>query len=374
MLLVYAPCVTQTGNQGKFLSMDLKMAIKTGVVAALAWFVGEHYALATGRPETFISGLWCVVASIVVVQEHLGAAYKVAVARFIGIGIGSLTGGLFTMLLGASPLSLGVSVGMTVALCSLFNLKESVRFASLSSAVVMVSWAFKPLNSPWEISLYRFLDSVVGIAIAIVVVHVLWPEQATKKLRESLSKAIDKLNRLFTLSVVLIPIAEKQDESLRPLVDDIEQILLQSHTIFDEAKMELVTKTNNIEIWSYLLEHLQTLLDSILSLQYVYNKNVYEIFDQDLVRQLDSLIRQTEAYFRKISAMLIYPQNKLEAIDLTDSLEKLKQELIRFRAARPTRQFPLPDIQNFFVFFYSLKTIVEELRKMEKRIEALHLV
>lgn len=348
--------------------MDVKIAIKTGVVAGLAWLIGEWFAVYTGRPESLLSGLWCVVAAIVVVQENLGSSYKMALARFTGIGIGSLTGGFFTVMMGATPVSLAVGVALTIILCSLFKLKDSYRIASLSVAIVMVSWAFKPQNSPWTYSLYRFEDSVLGIIIAMIIVHLLWPEQATSKMRYSLANALDKLKMLYQQSVVV----DKSDTTLRPLVNDIEDLLIKSRAFFEDAKMELVTKTSNVELWSDLLEQLQSLLDSIISLRTVYDKNVFELFDQDLVQQLERLIRQTEAAFRKLSAMLIAPQENVEALDLKESLEKLKDELIRFRSVSPTRHFPFPDVQNFFVFFYSLKIIVEDLRKIEKRIEELN--
>ena len=351
--------------------MDIKLAIKTGVVAALSWFIGESISHIGGRPTSLLSGLWCVVAAIVVVQDHLGGAYKVAIARASGIAIGSVLGALFTQLLGATPLSLGTAVMLTVLICSLFLLKDSYRIASLSVAVVMVSWEFKPDISPWIFSVYRFLDSLVGIAIALVVVQLLWPTEATQTMRKNIAKTINQLSQLYRLSLSMVP-PDEQEDSSRPLVKAIEKLLVDNQTFFEEAKMELVTKSTKVEAWAFLIEHLQGLLDSILALQSVYNKDVYAIFDQELVRQLHNLVRQTERAFQRLSNMLMSVEPAKDVVDLSDSLEKLRQELIRFRAVRPVRQIPWPDVQNFFVFFYSLKTIAEELRKMGKRIQSLN--
>lgn len=352
--------------------MDLKIAVKTGVVAALSWFVGGILTHAGGRPSSLLSGLWCVVAAIVVVQEHLGGTYKVALSRFIGIAIGSVLGGIFTEFLGATPISLGIAVVITIILCSLFDLTDSFRIASLSVAVVMVSWEFKPQISPWAFSFYRFLDSVIGIIIAIVVVHLLWPIQATQTMRQNVAKTLSKLNLLYRLATTIDGEKSETNSDYRALVDEIEKLLLQNQAFFEEAKMELLTKAANVELWAFLLEHLQGLLESINALRIVYSKSVYEIFDQDLLHQIDDLINQTIEAFQRLANMLITSTTSSEFVDLSTSLEKLKQELIRFRTDRPTRQFPWPDVQNFFVFFYSLKVIAEELKRMEKRVNRLN--
>jgi uncharacterized membrane protein YccC len=352
--------------------MDIKVAIKTGVVAALAWFIGDWLSQMGGRPPSLLSGIWCVVAAIVVVQEHIGGAYKVAFSRFSGIAIGSIFGSLLTHLLGATPLSLGIAVTITVAVCSAFLLKDSYRIASLSVAIVMVSWQFKPEVDPWRISLYRFIDSSVGIIVALAIVHLLWPTQATQVMRKNIAKTLNQLNKLYRLSIFSYVQNEGQQGNLRPLKEEIEDLLVQNLAFFEEAKMELITKTSSLAAWGFLLEHLQGLLDSILSLQNVYNKDIYNFFDQELITQLQDLVRQTERAFHRLSNMLMNLEQAGEVVDLNESLEKLKQELIRFRSVRPTRQLPWLDAQNFFVFFYSLKTIAEELRRMEKGIESLN--
>lgn len=353
--------------------MDVKIAIKIGVVAVLSWIFGQWFTHVGGRPASLLSGLWCVVAAIVVVQDHLGGTYKVAFARFTGIAIGSLMGGLSTQILGATPLALGVAVALTVLLCSLLNLKESYRIASLSVAVVMVSWQFNPLASPWTLSFYRFLDSVAGIFIALAIAHLLWPLKATYIMRLNVAKTLEKLSQLYRLSISLNPLEEdRSEDSLRPLAMEIEQLLIENQKYFEEAKIELMTKMSSVETWGFLLDDLQSIFDAILSLRQVYTKSVYGIFDQSLINQLEDLIRETEKAFHRISLSLVGQQLPEKKVNLNESLEKLENELIRFREGHSTRQFSWPDVQNFFVFFYSLKAVAEELKKMEKRIAFLN--
>jgi hypothetical protein len=62
----------------------------------------------------------------------------------------------------------------------------------------------------------------------------------------------------------------------------------------------------------------------------------------------------------------ISPLNGLE-----DAIENLNTDLLRFRNTRTTRKFNLEDVESFFVFFYSLRTVAESVKKMEHCIQGL---
>src|SRR5262245_3522074 len=71
---------------------EAKIAIKTGIAASVSLAIGLSYAEVFDRPDIFVSGLWCVMAAIVVMQAHLGGTYRAAWVRFLGVLIGSIAG------------------------------------------------------------------------------------------------------------------------------------------------------------------------------------------------------------------------------------------------------------------------------------------
>jgi uncharacterized membrane protein YgaE (UPF0421/DUF939 family) len=160
--------------------IDWKMAIRTGIVATLGLVIGTAATHLTNRPDRLASGLWTTLTAVVVLQAYIGGTYAASWNRFLGVLIGSFTGGLLTSYFGSGPLQLGFGVAFTVLLCGVLNLKESYRIASVSFAVVCVLWGFSTGINPWEFSLYRFIDSCVGIALAVIVAHTVFPFQVSQ--------------------------------------------------------------------------------------------------------------------------------------------------------------------------------------------------
>src|SRR5262245_31373387 len=98
---------------------EAKLAFKMALAASIRLVLGLAFARFFDRPDTLVSGLWSVMASIVVLQAFLGGTYKAAWARFLGVVIGSTAGAILVNALGADAVSLGISVFITIICCAL---------------------------------------------------------------------------------------------------------------------------------------------------------------------------------------------------------------------------------------------------------------
>lgn len=134
-------------------NLDYGVAFKIGVTAGLSYYAGQALSLISGRPD-LLNNLWCVLTSIVVIKPNLGGTYEAAIYRFLGILIGSILGGLFSIYLGFTGLALGLGIFFTGVTCLLINIKDSIRIASLSVAVVMVLHNLYPEHNPWVFSFF----------------------------------------------------------------------------------------------------------------------------------------------------------------------------------------------------------------------------
>lgn len=345
--------------------IELPLALRAGVAASFALIVELLFGAYFPRPDRLISGLWCVVTAIIVSQSNLGSTLKAAKNRFLGVFIGCILGGLFTTYFGANILSVGISISLTVIICSIMNLQDSLRIASLSVAVVMLLWGIQQSLSPWTFAFYRFIDSCLGIIVAITVSHLIFPSAAFTEMRHCAANALMLMNELYHSIIRL----EFQDSKLRDAVDaksaDIKEALNDAKQRFEESKLEMLTDSSNIDQWSLLINHLERTYELILGLEAVFNTSTKEMMSSSLEERLKDLTLQTE----KTMVLLATEVESEQAISATDSLAKelslLNDELLRYRTTRTTRQFELPDVQNFFVLFYSLRAIAEELQKID---------
>ncbi len=352
----------------KLKRFDYALALKMGVTASLSFYAGQNLVLFTHRPDVLISGLWCVLTAVVVIRSNLGGTNEAAFYRFLGIVIGSAFGGVFAYYLGSTGFSLGIGVFFTAMACLLINIKESILIASLSVAVIMVMNGIYPEHNPWMFSLFRLIDSTVGILIAVFVSYFLFPKQAEEDIHLNLAKVLSALGKLFQLSLEGGEHIEMHRLAADQIKLEVDKLMIDARKNFEQSKLELFSKGDDQQEWSLILNSIDRIYEGILAIRSVYQYNMTKIFDDNLSNQLekyrdqttiafDSLVQQLENH---LSSKISYP-----FAEESNALDALNTELVRFRSTRSTRRFELEDVENFYFFFHSLRTIGEELQRIE---------
>lgn len=369
----YKPPPTLTSRiKEMFSRMEMRIAIRAGIAASVSLYIGTNFAKILNRPDYLLSGTWCVLSTFIVLQAHLGGTYRAAWFRFLGVLIGSFMGGLFTTVFGSNLVSLGVSVILTVLICSMFNLKDSIRIACLSLSVVMILWGLHPEVSSWMFGLYRFLDSSLGILIAVIIAHTFWPAQATHKMRLNIAKTLQAISRYYRLVLNLNPEMKNFDRACNRYIRLINRLLDETRHFLKESELELLTNTKSLEDWSNLIDHLENIFESITAFIAFHKYNIKRIFDKKLTDQVVNTIEKTDHSFKELSEMLKTEKTPIPFTDLRDTVEDLNQELTRIRATKVTRQLERPEVEHFFVFFYHLRSVIEEVLKMEEQVKILN--
>lgn len=347
--------------------LEIQSAMKAGVAASLSLYLGVAFAKWLQRPDALISGTWCVMSTFVVLQAHLGGTYRAAWVRFLGVLIGSFMGGLFTSMFGSNAITLGVGVVLTVLACSLFKIKDSIRIACLSVSIVMILWGLHPSISPWQFGWYRFLDSSLGILIAVFVSHILWPTKATLKLRLSVANTVSMINRLFQMELSQKTQPQNFDREHRQLSMEIEESILQAENFLVDSELEVLSRTKRIEEWSNLLDHLSAIFDATKELNTFHTFDLERILDENLSKKLYATINTIDKTMNTLVRRLKREYEEEPSQELREAVNALNEELARFRTTRTTRKYERHEVEKFFVFFYNLRIVIEELIKMDER-------
>lgn len=351
--------------------IDFKIAIRNGIGAGLALFVGNILSETLHRPNTVISSLWTCITTILVLQAHLGGTYRAAWNRFLGLIVGTLMGGAMTAWVGSDPVTLSISVGITIIICALFKLQESFRIAIATVAVIMIVWQLNPDTNPWVFSLYRFIDSCFGIIIGVVVAHTIWPYHAREKLRQNLAKAIEHLGTLYYITTSNEEASVHEKIQPLELIKELDKNFYDNRQILEDSKAELISKSARVQDWAILLAQMDELFEQVLSMRHVYKPNTQKLFDDSLRRHFHELIENINTSFKDIALMMKTGKWNTNLPDLDLSLTQLKEELARFRSTKTTREFGMEDVEAFFVFFYSTKTLLDALKRTETTIHTL---
>lgn len=355
------------GFFSRLVKIDYTIAFKMGVTAFLSYYAGQSLSLLSGRPD-LLNSLWCVLTSLVVIKSNLGGTNEAALYRFLGILIGSALGGIFAVYVGSSGLALAVSVFFTGIACLVINIKDSIRIASLSVAVIIVLHSLYPEHNPWVFSFFRFLDSTLGILIAMFVSHFFFPKAASEDIYLNLAKTLSSLEKLFRLSLESDEYLEIHKLASDQIQKEVDKMLIDTQNLYNQSKLELFSRDDEPVDCSMILNSIDRIYEAILSISASHHYKLTKIFDDSLSKQVELYRDQTSAAFASLISQLSNALNtdiSYPFVEEANALADLNDELLRFRNTRSTRRFDLEDLESFYVFFHSLRLVGEELQRIE---------
>jgi uncharacterized membrane protein YccC len=346
------------------------LAIKTSLAALLSLYISYEMDHFIKHPDPFVSGIWCVIASIFGLQPTLGGTYKAVWNRFLGVLLGSLIGAFFAFALGAHPFVLGCAIFTAVIVCFIFGLQDNYRMAALSVAVIMVPWGFNPVMSPWTYAFFRFLDTCVGLGVAIFVAQAVWPSQALATMRSSMVDILDRIRQYYEHALTFPENSPEKQEMhflvLQNLIKEINQGFLQSRSVMEESKIELYLSFVSISVWTDLMSFLENLWESVREIKDVFNPSLEEVFDHELKREVKDLCEQIDFIFKDLVEKFKKEQSDYDFAQIPLMKENLSRQLVRFRETRTMKKYDLDRVENYFVFFYNIKQILNELEKINQ--------
>lgn len=352
--------------------LEIKNPLKTAIAAVLSFYAGVELSLLIHRLDYITSGLWAALAAIVVLQSNLGATNKAIFYRFLGVLIGSSFGALFVALVGTGPFVLGLAIFCTMVACALFNLKESYRIASLSVAIIIIPWNLSTsYASPWSLAFFRFLDTSLGLIIAMLIAHFVWPVQAVTKIRSNLTDVLSSVKQFYRYIFMSTNQPEQKEKTLQELILEINQGFNQAYTAFEESRLEFFSKSPYTTLWSNFMVGLERVVENLISIKSVYSPKMEAMLDDELRTYTTEAIEVIDHQIKELMLELKEEKSDFQV----EALEKLKSQLnnqmLRFRQTRVTKEYSIEIVENYFVFYYSLRSIMEELIRLNEVTTAL---
>jgi len=145
---------------------DLVDAARTTIAALASLLFARLFHL----PEAY----WAGIATMIVMQSTLGAAWTISKERLIGTAFGAATGALLSTYMGQSLAAFAAGVFAMGVLCAFLGVgRGAYRYAGITLIVVMLIARTAP---PWIVAIHRFIEISVGIAVGLLITAV-WPER-----------------------------------------------------------------------------------------------------------------------------------------------------------------------------------------------------
>jgi len=117
-----------------------------------------------------IGGLWCMISSLVVLQSLLKETQQAGAIRIAGSFIGALISGVVCEIWGYGYWQLAVVIFVSIYLMSVLSKEKAARLSSITAGVIVIVGIMHPDEAAWLNALARFMESLLGVSIAIAIV------------------------------------------------------------------------------------------------------------------------------------------------------------------------------------------------------------
>ncbi len=149
----------------------VSVTIQSIIAVVGAYTCGFYFTGLFHEPTSFIGGLWAVISAIIVLEATAVSTLNTAKTRIVGTSTGAIISGVYLLLFPFSLLGYGICIAVGVLACHLFRVKPAMKITGITiSVVLIVSTIEKELHPALNAGL-RFMESMIGIGIAILVVY-----------------------------------------------------------------------------------------------------------------------------------------------------------------------------------------------------------
>ena len=198
--------------------------------------------------------------------------------------------------------------------------------------------------------------------VAVIVTHTVFPIDDTKKIKDSLWLALQKLEWIYR-DCLHKPL--DNENRVVKWAREINQHINEARIIFEESKSEIMRK-NPIEDWGFFLDHVERAYEAVLDLRDIKhrpsNDFLYTHFLSNIRKTTEEIVFAIEDFILSLEG-----KDVKNVYDLRDALALMNHELVQFKENQ-FQQIQNPDEwQNLFVFAYALRVLGNELLTIKEK-------
>ncbi|MGP8050026.1 MAG: FUSC family protein [Desulfobaccales bacterium] len=152
---------------------DLRVALQMALVCLAAYLAGFYFTHLFHGASAAIGGLWSVISGGAVLQATRRDTWTSASLQILATFIGAVASAVYLSFLPFNPFGMAAVIGVVMLLCQVLGIPDHARLASIAVAVIMVFSTLHLASGPLLNASLRFIESVIGTALAVVAV-LLW--------------------------------------------------------------------------------------------------------------------------------------------------------------------------------------------------------
>ena len=343
-------------KEGGFLAGEkramLLLAVKTALAAGLCYWLA---ALAHLQ-----DGYWGSISAIIVLQSNVGSTVTASRERLIGTLIGAAFGAGFSLVDPSVPVIAVylLAVILAMATCSLLGLKNSSRLAGVTVTIILL---VHRTASNWTLPMYRVLEVLLGIVVALGFSTLVLPSRAKMRLRDGLAREFLLLGAMFR--TLMEEFHGRTAANSAHIFKDVAEAIATNAALLDAARNEPASGPMSTEALALLQQFGREMSDALKALQLAVKGSDGNGYSTQLEPELDGLSASIGKGFQHIAGCIHRWQfdEAPTGWALEDGIAALEEKMA---AIRPTGlEFPQAEILRAYAVQLHLKHLARELRR-----------
>jgi len=135
------------------LQLSLRAALAAGLALGIAQLLHLEFPL------------YAMISAVVVTDLDPAQTRKLGLPRVAGTILGATLGAVICVLLHPGAWEVGLGVLLAMLLSHLLKLRDAARVAGYVCGIVIFDFG----TDPWSYALYRTIETMIGIALAILI-------------------------------------------------------------------------------------------------------------------------------------------------------------------------------------------------------------
>jgi uncharacterized membrane protein YgaE (UPF0421/DUF939 family) len=135
----------------------LQLSLRAGVAAGLALGIGQLLRLQFP--------IYAMISAVVVTDLDPAQTRKLGLPRLAGTVLGATLGALICVLLSPGAWEVGLGVLLAMFLSHLLGLQDAAKVAGFVCGIALFAYD----DAPWSYALHRSIETMVGIALAVLI-------------------------------------------------------------------------------------------------------------------------------------------------------------------------------------------------------------
>lgn len=329
-------------------------SLKHGFKVGLASLLTYASALAIGLPSPYIG----VVTAVIVLQAYVADSLQMAAYRMSGTLVGALISVLILAVNPGGDAYTGLLLFLSLAFCGfLTSYAPQFRMAAITVSIVFLMGVH---SDDWTaVAIDRVVEIALGIACAVLVSLVVWPQRSSALLRETLGKYFREAGRrTVAMSGQFLETQRAGaafDASLDALL--VKARDLATKAIAQEARFYPRAHQDGLSLMT-TAERIHGGLHAMASALATESGEPERFIMEPELRKL---VQAIEAALLSLADSAESGRSSERTETVRAALNHADVRLMELRSLGTTRRFELVKLSQFYAFYHSLRRVGEAL-------------